>query len=339
MTASNLRTFGAVGVRAAGVMLAGLVLAGCSRSVPPVSWHQVPRQGDEIVAAGQMFHTGAPVVLWLDPKGYDAYNGHRHFDESATMPSNPVSPNDPNRYGRRRKLSDDLAKRVAEEGWTLANLQQQVDQFVIHYDVCGTSRQCFKVLHDVRGLSVHFMLDIDGTIYQTLDLKERAWHAGEANDRSVGIEIAQIGAYPNMKVLDNWYKLDETGWPYITLPSWMTDTGVRTPNFVGRPARQSIVTGRINGRDLMQYDYTPEQYASLVRLTAALARIFPNMRLDVPRAEDGSVRSDALSAEELAAWQGLLGHYHITRGKSDPGPAFDWDRLLRDTHRRLAWNL
>jgi len=37
--------------------------------------------------------------------------------------------------------------------------------------------QCFKVLHDHRDLSVHFMLDLDGTIYQTLDLKERAWHA------------------------------------------------------------------------------------------------------------------------------------------------------------------
>ena len=40
------------------------------------------------------------------------------------------------------------------------------------------------------------MLDLDGTIYQTLDLKERAWHATTSNSRSVGIEIANIGAYP-----------------------------------------------------------------------------------------------------------------------------------------------
>ena len=31
-----------------------------------------PRRGDEVVAAGQFFHTGTPVVLWLDPGGYDA---------------------------------------------------------------------------------------------------------------------------------------------------------------------------------------------------------------------------------------------------------------------------
>ena len=39
------------------------------------------------------------------------------------------------------------------------------------------------------------MLDLDGTIYQTLDLKEGAWHATDANGRSIGIEIANIGAF------------------------------------------------------------------------------------------------------------------------------------------------
>jgi N-acetylmuramoyl-L-alanine amidase len=31
------------------------------------------REGDEIVVAGQFFHTGTKVVLWMDPGGYDAY--------------------------------------------------------------------------------------------------------------------------------------------------------------------------------------------------------------------------------------------------------------------------
>ena len=33
----------------------------------------------EIVIAGQYFHTGAPVVLWTDPGGYDAYRTERRF--------------------------------------------------------------------------------------------------------------------------------------------------------------------------------------------------------------------------------------------------------------------
>ena len=97
---------------------------------------------------------------------------------------------------RARELTAEQIERVRGGGWDLPLLQNVVNQFVIHFDVCGTSRRCFEVLQDRRVLSVHFMLDIDGTIYQTLDLKERAWHATVANTRSVGIEIANIGAYP-----------------------------------------------------------------------------------------------------------------------------------------------
>ncbi len=300
-----------------------LLAAGCTRP-----GDRLGRRGDEIVVAGQLFHTGTPVVLWLDPRGYDAYRARRHFEPAQTMPANPASPGDPNRYGARR-LPADLAGAVAREGWTLENLRRQVDQFVIHYDVCGTSRQCFKILQDARGLSVPFMLDIDGVIYQTLDLKERAWHAGQANDRSVGIEIAHIGAYKDIRVLDQWYATGTDGWPYITLPSWMRETGVRTAGFIGRPARKEPVRGRINGQDLVQYDFTAEQYAALIRLTAALHRALPGIRLDYPRGPDGRVRDEVLSDEELAAFQGLLGHWHITRQKVDPGPAFDWERVVR----------
>ena len=40
---------------------------------------KLERKGDEIVIAGQFFHTGAPVVLWTDPGGYDAYRTERRF--------------------------------------------------------------------------------------------------------------------------------------------------------------------------------------------------------------------------------------------------------------------
>ena len=40
------------------------------------------------------------------------------------------------------------------------------------------------------------VLDVDGTIYQTLDVRETCWHATKANPRSIGVEIAQIGAWP-----------------------------------------------------------------------------------------------------------------------------------------------
>lgn len=216
----------------------------------------------------------------------------------------------------------------------MPRLGEWVDQFVIHYDACGTSRRCFQVLQDLRGLSVHFMLDLDGTIYQTLDVKERAWHAGSANDRSVGIEIANIGAYGEPDVLDRWYGHDAQG-PYVTFPPELGPPGLRTPGFVARPARPEPVTGTINGRDLRQYDLTEAQYRSLVKLAAALCRTLPGIRPDVPRGPDGQVRADVLTKEELAAYRGLLGHWHVTREKIDPGPAFDWERVLQGVRREL----
>jgi N-acetyl-anhydromuramyl-L-alanine amidase AmpD len=53
---------------------------------------------------------------------------------------------------------------------------------------------CQRVL-DKRGISVHFLIDNDGTIYQTLDLQHAAWHAGNVNRKSVGVEISN-GYYP-----------------------------------------------------------------------------------------------------------------------------------------------
>ena len=127
--------------------------------------------------------------------------------------------------------------RDVENGLPLRNV---VDQFVMHYDVCGLSKTCFNVLHDHRGLSIHFMLDIDGTIYQTLDLKERAFHATTSNTRSVGVEIANMGAYPpsDTKVLNAWYQPDASGRPTITIPASITIAPVRSA-----PCQQWTRTG------------------------------------------------------------------------------------------------
>src|SRR5207249_10614197 len=177
----------------------------------------------------------------------------------------------PNRYGMYRRgapnerLTSKEIERVRGGGWDLRLLQRVVDQFVIHFDVCGTSRECFKVLQDYRDLSVHFMLDLDGTIYQTLDLKERAWHATTSNSRSVGIEIANMGAYgPDEKnPLDKWYAKDASDRTRITAPPEQGDGGIRTRSFVGHPAQPDPVRGTIQGQELVQYDFTPEQYLAL----------------------------------------------------------------------------
>lgn len=313
------------------------------------------------------------MVLWSDLGGYDAYRTEKRFvpwERAQWRPPPPQDsgepgsdgPSTPNRSGVRFAPRPGMARdqmppgapitrgdfeRVRGGQWDLPTLQKCVDQFVLHYDVCGVSRECFRILHDVRGLSVHFLLDIDGTIYQTMDLKEKAWHATISNDRSIGIEIANIGAYSAddpTTPLDRWYEPDpgpfrtreeRQRWlasppvpPIITIPDRLGDGGVRVP---GRYSAgyQGLVHGQINGREVRMYDFTPEQYAALTKLTAALCEIFPLIKPDYPRDASGTLITTKLSDDQLATFRGVLGHYHIQTNKVDPGPAMNWARVTR----------
>jgi len=316
------------------LLFTAALLAGCKTAPQPGSFEH--RRGDEIVVAGQFVHTGTPVVLWMDPGGYDAYRVERRFspiDESdwETSQAENKALRSPNRYSLRASgLNSNEVERVRGGGWELPLLQRVVDQFVIHFDVAGTSRQCFKTLQDSRDLSVHFMLDLDGTIYQTLDLKERAWHATTSNNRSVGIEIANVGAYPvnGRNPFAEWYAKEPNGQTRITIPAEYGDGGIRTKGFIGQPARPESVVGMIQGKELIQYDFTPQQYQALIRLTATLCKVLPRITCDYPKDAEGNLIRKKLPDAELKAYHGVLGHYHIQTDKVDPGPAFQWDYVI-----------
>lgn len=329
--------------------------APASRPVDPAEAIQryEPRKGDEIIVAGRLFHTGTPVVTWLDDGGYDAYRVPRRFGPSAA--SDPRE-----RFGVRyldatnrastraatqpdfvaqnyalpstRPLAPGEIDRVAAGHWPLDLLREKVDQLVLHYDAAGTSLACFRALHDDRFLSVHFLLDLDGTIYQTLDLQERAWHATISNDRSIGIEIANVGSYPldaKQTPFETWYRKDAAGRTVIDVPPRAGGlASQRTRPTELRPARDEPIVGEIQGVAQKMYDLTPQQYDALAHLAAALHDIFPRLALDAPRDADGRVANHALPADEWGKFEGVLGHYHVQLDKSDPGPAFDWPRFL-----------
>jgi N-acetyl-anhydromuramyl-L-alanine amidase AmpD len=65
-------------------------------------------------------------------------------------------------------------------------------------------------------------------------------------------------------------------------------------------------------------------------LIATLNRVLPGIRLDYPRNKDKQLLTRALTPEQLAQFEGVLGHFHVTTRKTDPGPAMNWDRLMRD---------
>lgn len=317
-----------------------------------------PTMNQDIVICGKRVAVGAPVVLWTEAPFYDATSSAPHFSAPRTDGKGPKglryqpgrvrrTPNPayvpPPRPGTTDTRTDaqklewierELVSPASDDPRALA---QVVDQFVLHFDVCGLSRTCFRVLQDERGLSVHFLLDLDGTIYQTMDLRDTAWHATKSNPRSIGVEIANMGAYAPREAwrLTDWYRRDESG-TYVRIPPRIKDTGLRTPNFLGRPARDSIVIGSVQGEQLHQYDFTPQQYQSLVALSAALCRELPKIRPDAPRDAEGWVLDRALDDDAWARFGGILGHYHVQTNKTDPGPAFDWEPFLDDVRARLG---
>jgi N-acetylmuramoyl-L-alanine amidase len=281
----------------AAVCLATVGLTTCPipERTPVVPGRTVTR----IVVGGERIPIRARVVLWDDAGGFNAYLETCFFKRSRVLPSTPAAGcNTPRRYGVRDFLiSDGNAMSSATIG---RSIREHIDQVVIHYDAAGSSRRCFDVLHDNRGLSSHFLIDMDGTIYQTLDVVERARHAGQANDRSIGIEIANVGAYSSDKELKSHR----------------------------RGARSAPVVGRVQNRRLHQYRFTDAQYDALIELIAALRSALPRIRLDVPRSSSGQYVDTVLSQAELQRFRGILGHYHVSDHKVDPGPAFEWDRLV-----------
>ncbi|MEZ6021489.1 MAG: N-acetylmuramoyl-L-alanine amidase [Planctomycetota bacterium] len=318
----------------------GLVcLLGACRSVEPgeqgTQGMEHGAAGQEIVICGQRVPIGVRVVLWDEPEGFNAYS---------TEPSQ-ADPEKAQVTEAERKLRYQPGRvergggkvLVPPDSTDMRDLYGVVDQFVLHYDVAGSSERCFRILHDRRGLSVHFLLDVDGTLYQTLDVRDQAWHATKANPRSVGIEIAQIGARGAGKQseLQPWYARDEVGL-YLTAPAWARSVGPLAGDTRYRPARDDVIDGHIHGQHLWQYDFTPEQYRSLECLAAGLCRALPDIAPDAPRDPGGEVALRKLSDPEFAAFHGILGHFHVQGEKIDPGPAFQWQAFLEGVQARLA---
>ena len=248
-----------------------------------------------IVVCGRKFDIGTRVVLWDEPHGFNAYD---------TAPY--VMTNHDRQTGAEKRVvlakGRRYSKRTTIVKPNFEKLKQIVKQFFLHHSGLYRSRDTFNVLHNQRGLSVHFILDDDGTLYQTLDLREKAWHGGGNNSLSVGIEIDS--------------RADARKRPYAYDAAHQRKYGVG-------PRR--IVADTINGHRYLGFDYSDGQYATLIHLARAMVEIFPLINPVFPTDDAGRILKRTLPRPKRH--RGFICHYHITKSKWDP-VAFDYDRLL-----------
>ncbi|HEY4178169.1 MAG TPA: N-acetylmuramoyl-L-alanine amidase [Kofleriaceae bacterium] len=260
----------------------------------------------DVVIGGQRIHTDAPIVTWYE-SGWDAQskfciptltNSNPHAQCHAT--AGGEAPYGGPTYSQRYSLRPAL-RRYGEKP-PLDAIKAVIKQFVVHHDGCADSDMCFNVLHNERGLSCHFLLDWDGTIYQTIDLGLAAWHAAEWNTNSIGIEIANFG-----------------------------DANAKPGRYEAAKGRLGPVRDRvpirINGHKILAYDFTKAQYDSFALLVRALQKILPNLPVDYPQSSPGVQSWDTLPQAASFGFAGYISHYHLITQKWDPGPFNFKERL------------
>lgn len=83
--------------------------------------------------------------------------------------------------------------------------ERRPNYVVLHHTSDETAEQALKTLTQaVPGVSSHYLVGRDGRIYELVDEKARAWHAGESywggatdlNSTSIGIELDNDGREP-----------------------------------------------------------------------------------------------------------------------------------------------
>ncbi|MBA3821669.1 MAG: N-acetylmuramoyl-L-alanine amidase [Deltaproteobacteria bacterium] len=276
------------------------------------------RPSGKLIIGGQVFQTDAPIVNWREGPKWDATSQYCIPTATERSPACKISSSGHVPYGNlpvpyTRRYSTRPPLRTSKwnngENAPYDAVKSVIKQFIIHHDGCASADMCFNVLQNERGLSCHFLIDNDGTIYQTIDLALMAYHAAEWNLASIGVELCNRG---DAKKEPTYYSGGRHG-----------------------PTRD-VKPCKINGHTFLAYDYTPAQYDALNRLCRALLRLLPNLPAEYPQASPGVQNWDTMPTAASFGFSGYLGHYHLTAQKWDPG-YFDFKEFCSKLRGELCF--
>ncbi|MBQ9243679.1 MAG: N-acetylmuramoyl-L-alanine amidase [Proteobacteria bacterium] len=251
-------------------------------------------------------HTNYPVFRFDDDSGPSYYHPEKTLTPDRLMQMALLRPTMMNYSfrGNLQRTAEQLFSVPREEADRLGEI---IWQIALHHDVTMNALDTYNVLC-TRGLSTHFCVNYDGALYQYMDPYHVAWATGDNNGHSLAIDMNNP-VFPELQEAD---------------PA----NGMR-----------EIYQGKVNGSIKTMLGYTEPQYETIIALLKALVN-----PIDVPNeppwtplplvrdscfppiSETGEVINCLL--KDSINFHGFLGHYHCSSNKWDPGPAFDWLRVL-----------
>lgn len=163
---------------------------------------------------------------------------------------------------------------------------RKIGAIITHWDVTKGPISTFKVLRAV-GLSSHFCIAVDGTIYQYADTKDITRHCGRLNSWTIGIDI-------NSRV-------------YAKYSDWYEQKG---------HGKRPLMVAKYHKRKKEILGYYPAQIEAYNKLIRVLCDFYDIPR-EAPVDEDGKLITTVYPELKKKKWEGVANHYNLTRKKWD----------------------
>ncbi len=165
--------------------------------------------------------------------------------------------------------------------------ERDVKIFVNHWDVCRKSSDTIKILNK-RKLSTQFLIDFDGTIYQTMNANHIAFHAGgiKWNNHSIGVEICN--------------------------PYYIKYQDSKNP-------RRIVKNSYVHGSRLEDHlDFHEVQIKALLKLWKGIHKAY-GIPYQTPTKLDGTELGTIHTPSMNLVYSGFIHHYNLTKNKIDCG--------------------
>jgi hypothetical protein len=175
--------------------------------------------------------------------------------------------------------------------------KRDIRKIVTHWDATLSTARAKKILKK-RKLSAHFSIDNDGTIVQFVDVMDKAWHAKNHNQYTIGIEFSNAFYLKYQKTYERM-------------------------GLANRP----VITSKVHGVTYEHLGYYPRQIEAYKALIAGLTEFF-EIPLVCPM-KNGELDTGKNNNSCGSSYKGIVSHFNLTTNKIDCA-GLPLDKILKE---------